>query len=145
MKAPLKISFKNHFKSRKSNHKHKKKGKGRAPCQGWTGDEERPLAQSWLDVSEDRIHDDDQDSKTYKEKVWRNYCKCMKKNTRNPKSFYSKWRTTNRATMEFNGIYMNAIENLHSGATELDVMAKVRKICKAKVGKAFANESFGKL
>ncbi|CAI9262140.1 unnamed protein product [Lactuca saligna] len=109
---------------KKSNHKHKKKGKGRAPCQGWTGDEERPLAQSWLDVSEDPIHGDDQDSKTFKENVWRNFCKCMKKNTRNPKSLYSKWRTTNRAIMEFNDIYINAIKNLQSGATELDVIAK---------------------
>jgi len=37
---------------------------------------------------------------------------------------------------------MNAMKNPQSGTTEVDVMAKVRKIYKAKVGKAFVNESF---
>ncbi|CAI9289040.1 unnamed protein product [Lactuca saligna] len=60
----------------------------------------------------------------------------------NPNSLYSKWRTVNRVAMEFNDIYLNTICNPQSGATEVDVMAKVRQIYKAKVGITFSNESF---
>ncbi|CAI9300231.1 unnamed protein product [Lactuca saligna] len=53
-----------------------------------------------------------------------------------------RWRATNRSAMEFNDINMNAVRTPQSGATKVNVMAKVQKIYKAKVGKAFANESF---
>jgi hypothetical protein len=93
-------------------------------------------------VLEDPIHGNDQDSTTFKKKVWNNFFRRLNKKYRNPESLYLKWRTANRATMEFKGIYMNIIKNPQSGATEVDVMAKVRKIYMAKVGKSFVNESF---
>ncbi|CAI9266088.1 unnamed protein product [Lactuca saligna] len=111
----------------------------RAPCKGWANDEERALAQY---VSEDPIHDNDQDSTIFKEKVWLNFCQRMKNKYRDPDSLYSKWRTAKQVAMEFNGIYLNVIRNPQSDATEVDFMAKVRHIYKAKVRRAFVNESF---
>lgn len=111
----------------------------RAPCKGWTDDEERALAQY---VSEDPINGNDQDSTIFKEKVWLNFCQRMKNKYRNPDSLYSKWRTAKQVAMEFNGIYLNVICNPQSDATEVDFMAKVRHIYKAKVERAFVNESF---
>ena len=79
---------------------------------------------------------------TFKEKVWNNFYNRLNKKYRSPEPLYSKWRSANRAKMEFNDIYMNAMKTPQSGATEVDVMAKVRKIYKEKVGKPFVNESF---
>ncbi|CAI9284297.1 unnamed protein product [Lactuca saligna] len=122
--------------------KGKKNGKGKAPRKGWTDNEERALAQAWLNVSKDPKTDDDQDSTTFKVRVWHSFCHRMKKQYHNPNQLYLKRRTTNKASMKFKGIYMNTICNPQSGANEVDVLAKVRHIYKTKVGKPFDNEAF---
>ncbi|CAI9263130.1 unnamed protein product [Lactuca saligna] len=66
----------------------------------------------------------------------------MKRKYHNPDSLYSKWRTANQSIMEFNDIYLNAICKLQNGVTEVDVMAKVHQIYKAKFERSFSNESF---
>ncbi|CAI9265207.1 unnamed protein product [Lactuca saligna] len=44
--------------------------------------------------------------------------------------------------MEFNDIYMNATHNPQSDANKVDVLSKVRKIYKTKVGKPFDNQAY---
>lgn len=66
----------------------------------------------------------------------------MKKQYRNPNQLYSEWRTTNKASMEFNDFYMNANHNPQSGANKVDVLSKVWKSYKVKGGKPFGNDAF---
>lgn len=138
----MNASFNSRFKSPKSNQKEKNKGKGKAPSKGLMDNEERAIAQAWLDVSENLAMSDNQDSITIKNRVWISFCVLMKKEHHNANQLYLKWRTTNKALLEFNDIYMNATYNMQSSANEVDVIAKARQIYKAKVDRAFANDAF---
>lgn len=66
----------------------------------------------------------------------------MNKEYDNPNQLYSKWRTANKALMDFNDIYINVTSDPQSDANEVDVLSNVRKIYKAKFIKLFGNEAF---
>lgn len=107
------------FKSPKLNQMKRK-----CKCKGWTNKEKKALAQTWLDVSEDLTTGDDQSGPTFKRRVWKSFCASMKE-CRFTSQVYSKWRTANKNSMEFNDIYISATRNPQSGANEVDVLAKI--------------------
>ncbi|CAI9285527.1 unnamed protein product [Lactuca saligna] len=130
------------FQELQAKGKRKNPSKGKAQCKGWIGDEDTALVQAWLHVPEDPVTENDQNSTTFKARVWHNFWHRTKRQYYNPDQLYSKWRIANKATMEFNNIYMNAIRNAQSGANEVDVLENFCNIYKAKVGKPFGNEAF---
>ena len=120
-------------------------GKGKKPrakAQPWVPEEEKALAQAWVDVSENSVRGNAQSGKDFKIRVWKNFCGRMQKVYRSPSQTYSKWRNVNTKVMAFNGIYINIVRAPPSGTNESDWVTTAQNLFKVKTKQTFQHMEF---
>lgn len=99
----------------------------RGKVEPWKVDEVIALAKTWVDISEDAVHGNDQETQVFQERIWKLWCQRMGRTYYTHQSIYSKWRGVSKIAKAFEAIFAQCKRNWPSGANIDDVMLAARQ------------------